>query len=137
MSSTIKINTSGIKAAEEDILKALGLTALGLQKRVRDADVVPRDTGQLEDVKFYVDDSRIDSGIVSLVFEGPYARRLYYHPEYKFHREPWTDKQGRKHDGNPNAQGLWMSLWEPGGVYADVPQKLFEEIIKQIMGGNL
>lgn len=137
MSSTIKINTSGIKAAEEDILRALGLTALGLQKRVRDADVVPRDTGQLEDVKFYVDDSRIDAGVVSLVFEGPYARRLYYHPEYNFHREPWTDSQGRNHDGNPNAQGLWMSLWEPGGIYADVPQEIFEEIIQQIMGGSL
>ena len=135
--STIKINTNGIKAVEEDILRALALTALSLQKRVRAAEVVPRDTGQLEDVKFYIDDSRIKSGIVSLVFEGPYARRLYYHPEYNFHREPWTDKQGRDHDGNPNAQGLWMSFWEPGGVYADEPQKIFEEIIKQIMGGNL
>ena len=135
--STIKINTKGIKAAEEDILKALGLTALGLQKKVREADVVPRDTGQLEDVKFFVDDSRIKEGIVSLVFEGPYARRLYYHPEYNFHREPWTDKQGRNHDGNPNAQGLWMSLWEPGGIYEDVPQEIFNEIIEQIMGGNL
>lgn len=124
--STIKINTSGIKAAEEDILRALGLTALSLQKRVRDAEVVPRDTGQLEDVKFFVDDSNIADGVVSLVFEGPYARRLYYHPEYNF-----------RHDQNPSAQGLWMSLWEPGGVYGEEPQKLFEEIIGQIMGGSL
>lgn len=133
----IKINTNGIKAAEGEILRALALTALALQRQVREADVVPRDSGQLEDVKFFVDDSNIANGIVSLVFEGPYARRLYYHPEYNFHREPWTDKQGRQHDGNPNAQGLWMSLWEPGGVYGDEPQRLFDEIIQQIMGGNL
>lgn len=133
----IKINTSGIKAAEEDILRALALTALALQKKVREAEVVPRDSGQLEDVKFYVDDSNLSNGIVSLVFEGPYARRLYYHPEYNFHREPWTDSKGNQHDGNPNAQGLWMSLWEPGGVYGDEPQALFDEIIQQIMGGNL
>lgn len=133
----IKINTKGIKAAEDDILRALGITALALQKKVREADVVPRDTGQLEDVKFFVDDSDIRNGVVSLVFEGPYARRLYYHPEYNFHREPWVDKNGQRHDGNPNAQGLWMSLWEPGGVYADQPQELFAAIIEQIMGGNL
>ena len=126
MSSTIKINTNGIKAAEGDILRALGLTALSLQKRVRDAEVVPRRTGQLEDVKFFVDDSNIANGVVSLVFEGPYARRLYYHPEYNF-----------SHAENPNAQGLWMSFWEPGGAYGEMPQELFEEIIKQIMGGNL
>ena len=124
--SSIKINTRGIKAAESDILRALGITALSLQKRVRDAEIVPRDTGQLEDVKFFVDDSRIKEGIVSLVFEGPYARRLYYHPEYNF-----SPKE------NPNAQGLWMAPWLPGGENEDVPQKLFEEIIKQIMGGSL
>ena len=122
----IKINTKGIKAVESDILRALALTALALQKRVRDAEVVPRDTGQLEDVKFFVDDSNLANGTASLVFEGPYARRLYYHPEYNFQKTQ-----------NLNAQGLWMSLWEPGGVYGDEPQKLFEEIIQQIIGGAL
>jgi hypothetical protein len=124
--STIKINTKGIKAAEHDILRALGLTALSLQRRVREAEVVPRRSGQLEDVKFFIDDSNIKNGVVSLVFEGPYARRLYYHPEYNF-----------SHAENPNAQGLWMSLWEPGGIYGEEPQELFNEIIGQIMGGNL
>lgn len=124
--SGIKINTNGIKAAEDQILRGLGLTALALQRRVREAEVVPRDTGQLEDVKFFVDDSQIENGVVSLVFEGPYARRLYYHPEYNFQTV-----------NNANAQGLWMSLWEPGGIYADEPQKLFGEIMAQIMGGNL
>jgi hypothetical protein len=124
--STIKINTKGIKAAEDDILRALGLTALSLQRRVREAEVVPRRSGQLEDVKFFIDDSNIKNGVVSLVFEGPYARRLYYHPEYNF-----------SHAENPNAQGLWMSLWEPGGIYGEEPQELFNEIIGQIMGGNL
>lgn len=133
----VKIDTKGLDAIEDDIRRALALTALVLQKKVREADVVPRDSGQLEDVKFYVDDSRIDDFIVSLVFEGPYARRLYFHPEYNFHREPWVDKEGNQHDGNPNAQGLWMSLWEPGGIYGDEPQKLFVEILKQITGGSL
>lgn len=122
----IHIDTKGIKAAEEDLLRALALTALSLQRRVREADVVPRDTGQLEDVKFFVDDSQLEKGVVSLVFEGPYARRLYYHPEYNF-----------SHAENPNAQGLWMSLWEPGGVYGDEPQEIFNEILAQIMGGAL
>lgn len=34
----------------------------------------------------------------------PYARRLYFHPEYNFQKV-----------NNPNAQGLWAEPWLPGG----------------------
>ena len=44
----------------------------------------------------FVDDTSLNSGECSLMTEGPYARRLYYHPEYNFR----TDEiQTQKADG--------------------------------------
>lgn len=36
-------------------------------------------------------------GTGKIIWETPYARRLYYNPQYNFSR-----------DSNPNAQGLWF-----------------------------
>ena len=91
-----------------------------LQDRIREEQVIPRDTGALQGVKFFVDDSMRDAGIVMLVNEGPYARRLYYHPEYNF-----------RQDKNKNAQGMWFSLWQRGGYYEKEPQEIFERIMKK------
>jgi hypothetical protein len=57
-------------------------------------------------------------------FNTPYARRLYYHPEYNFR----TDK-------NPNAQGRWMDMYLPGGEEEDFAQDTFSALLKQLAGG--
>ena len=109
---------------------ALVATMGELQDRIREEQVIPRDMGALQGEKFYVDDSMKDEGIVSLVNEGPYARRLYYHPEYNFQTESWIDANGVQHGGNRNAQGMWFSLWQKGGYYEDEPQEIFEKIME-------
>ena len=69
----------------------------------------------------------------------PYARRLYYHPDYKFHKGPWeeewVDKEGKKHhvkhDGNPYAKGYWFEDWKPGGRKADFVLDTFKKNLKK------
>ena len=122
----ITINSGVVKALEAEMNRALAISMGVLQDRIREAQVIPRDTGALQGEKFYLDDSGMNNGVVKLVHEGPYARRLYYHPEYNFR----TDK-------NPNAQGLWFSLWQEGGIYQNEPTEYYENTLRQILGGKL
>jgi hypothetical protein len=54
---------------------------------------IPKDTGELERSSLRA--SNIGQGV--LRWDTPYARRLYYNPQYTFSK-----------DVNPNAQGLWF-----------------------------
>lgn len=123
---SVKIDKKAVGELEEAMRKALKIMAYELQSRIRDAQVIPRDTGALQNEKFYVDDRRVKEGIVALVNEGPYARRLYYHPEYNFRK-----------DKNPNAQGLWFSLWQNGGIYEHEPVDIYEDALAEILKGKL
>ncbi len=112
-------------------LKALALTAEVLMDEIRDEQIIPRDLGTLQNEKFYVDTSTLNKGYVSLVFEGPYARRLYYHPEYNFQRESRVDDNGVQHGGNINAQAYWMTPWLPGGKYEKRPHEIFKALLEK------
>ena len=140
--STVKMNMPRIKQLTHAASVALSLTAEALHTEVVQAQVVPRKDGALQGEKMFVDQSKISSGKVSLVHEGPYARRLYYHPEYNFHKGPWeeewVDKEGKKHhvkhDGNPNAKGHWFEDWEEGGSKADFVPEAFKKLYKKAGG---
>lgn len=132
--SRVRINSTNINRINQVSKTALEQTAEALHTEIVQAQVVPRKDGALQGEKFYVDTSKLARGKVKLVFEGPYARRLYYHPEYNFHREAWIDPQGRSHDGNPNAKGHWLDDWLPGGQYQDFVRHTFEELVTQLGG---
>lgn len=140
--STVKLNMSRIRELTQAASKALELTAGSLHDEIAQARVVPRKDGTLSGEAFFVDTSESRNGKVTLVHATPYARRLYYHPEYHFHTGPWeeewTDREGKhhhvKHDGNPNAQGKWFNDWLPGGKYADFATKSFKQFYKQLGG---
>lgn len=83
---------------------ALILTAEQLMTAVVQAQVMPFAQGTLQGEATFVDDSEKASGHVYIVSSTPYARRLYYHPEYHFSTEE-----------NPNAKGKWYTEWTPGG----------------------
>ena len=117
----IIIDAKSIWELEQKMKNALVATMGILQDRIREEQVIPRDTGALQGEKFFVDDSMRDKGIVQLVNEGPYARRLYYHPEYNF-----------RQDKNENAQGMWFTLWQSGGYFEKEPQEIFEKILKSL-----
>ena len=125
----IKFADEILKELEPKALKALVLTAEVLVEEIRDEHIIPRDQGALQGEKFYIDRTTLDKGYVSLVFEGPYARRLYFHPEYNFTRESYVDKNGVQHGGNENAQAYWMTPWLPGGRYQNRPHEIFQALL--------
>lgn len=122
MSNDVKVvfNPRKLKEVDEKVYKALGLTAKVLQDEVRQAQIVPRYTGNLQNEGFFVDPKTASKGYVRMQFTPPYARRLYFHPEYRFR----TDK-------NPNAQGLWMRPWQKGGAKEKRPAQIFEGLLKR------
>lgn len=142
VSSKVNINMSKIRQLDQAAIRALELTAENLHEEIVQAQVIPRKDGALQGESFFVDKTESNSGKVTLVHAEPYARRLYFHPEYHFHKGPWeeewTDKEGKhhhvKHDGNPNAKGKWFEDWEPGGKYEDIAVKEFKELYRRLAG---
>lgn len=113
------LDQNAIKNIERKAFKCLGMTAKVLQDDIRQAQVVPRDLGTLQGEAFLADTSTEQKGYVTLKFQTPYARRLYFHPEYNF-----------RTDQNPNAQGMWLKPWMKGGKYQNRPQEILEKLLK-------
>ena len=79
--------------------------------------------GTLQNESTFVDYRENKSGKVSLVSSTPYARRLYFHPEYHFDKGE-----------NPDAKGKWYEDWLPGGKHEDFCQKAFAQLYKRLVG---
>lgn len=123
VSSAIKLNMPKIKQLTQAQVTALEQTAEALHTEVMQAQVFPRDTGNLQNESTFVDYSDSSKGKVSIVSSTPYARRLYFHPEYHFQKGE-----------NPNARGKWYANWLPGGSQADFAVNAFKNIYRRLTG---
>lgn len=123
VTSTVKLNIPRIRQLSDAAVKALEMTAEAVHTEVVQAQVMPFDTGHLQGDATFVDCSNSAQGKVSLVSSTPYARRLYYHPEYNFQTKE-----------NPNARGNWYEDWLPGGSKADFAPNTFKKIYKKVGG---
>ena len=124
VSSAIKLNMPKIKQLTQAQVTALEQTAEAmLHTEVTHAQVFPFDTGNLQNESTFVDYSESGKGKVSIVSSTPYARRLYFHPEYHFQKGE-----------NPNARGKWYEDWIPGGSQADFAVKAFKNIYRRLTG---
>lgn len=121
--STVTLNRRKIRLLDKATIRTLEKTAEALHTEVVQAQVVPRDTGALQGEKMFVDISESSIGHVDLIHEGPYARRLYFHPEYHFQKTE-----------NPNAEGKWFEDWLPGGEHEDFAQDTFNKLYKKEAG---
>lgn len=121
--STVKMNVPRIKQLTKAAAVALEMTGEALHAEVAQAQVMPFDKGGLQGEGTFVDYGASGQGKVTLVSSTPYARRLYYHPEYNFQT-----------DENPNAKGNWYEDWEPGGSKADFAPKAFKRFYKKAGG---
>ncbi len=121
--STVKMNMPRIRQLTGAAVKALELTAEALHTEVVQAQVMPRDTGNLQNESTFVDYSQSARGKASLVSSTPYARRLYYHPEYNFQT-----------DENPSAQGEWYKDWLPGGKKENFAPEAYKVFFKKLGG---
>ena len=123
VNSVVKLNLPKIQQITGAQINALEQTADLLRTEVDQAQVFPRDTGHLQDESTFLDKSESKLGKVSIISSTPYARRLYFHPEYHF-------QTGE----NPNARGKWYTDWLPGGKEADFAAKAFKEIYRRLTG---
>lgn len=123
VTSRVKMNMPRIKQLTQASVKALEMTAQALHTEVVQTQVMPFDGGHLQEDSTFVDYSDSQSGRVTLVSSTPYARRLYYHPEYNFQT-----------DENPFAGGEWYQPWLPGGKSENFARDAFKKIYKKVGG---
>lgn len=114
----VKLNLGNIQLVKSDCNRVLKKTADAIKTDLTNSQTLPFDTGQLQNRSCFVDDSKVKSGKVSIVYDTPYARRLYYHPEYNFKKEK-----------NPNAGGMWFEPYINGNKKA-YPINVFMRFMK-------
>lgn len=120
----IKLNDSNISKLIESQKQAIEMTMDAVLRDIITSAVVPKEHGILEESGF-VDTSQLNKLVVSIIFDTPYARRLYWHPEYNFR----TDK-------NVNAQGKWMQVYVDGekkDFIKDTYIKFFKQLSKGVV----
>lgn len=134
VTSKIKLNLPLLKQLDTAQQTALRNTTDALLKQIKNSQVMPFDTGNLQNESTFADYANLAEGETKIVSSTPYARRLYFHPEYKFHRAVWVDKDGKKHGANKNAGGKWLAPWLKGGTRQNFCQKAFTRFYKQEAG---
>ncbi len=120
---TIKLNMAAISQLCSAQIEALEQTADTLHTEVIQKQVMPFNTGNLQEESTFIDNSQSSKGKASIVSSRPYARRLYFHPEYNF-----------KKDENPNAKGEWYEDYVPGGKYDTFAQEAYKKLYRRIAG---
>ena len=73
----LELNQEAIKKIQDAAIKALPLTMESMKTEINNMQVVPKETGNLEEsVK-----TGVEKGKGYISYNTPYARRLYYHPD--------------------------------------------------------
>ena len=119
VSSTIKLNEAKLKELTKQQYVSLAQTADAVLTDLRDSQTMPFDTGNLQNDSTFLDDSQKEKGRVSIVSATPYARRLYYHPEYDF-----------RHTNNAKAGGKWFEPYISGNK-SDFIVNAFKDLLKR------
>lgn len=103
MKVTSKVFKGKVKAIDKSMQTALVKSVDAMRDDLIQSQTMPFDTGTMQNKSMSVDSSKKEQGQVRLVTDTPYARRLYFHPEYNFRK-----------DKNPNAQGKWLETYITG-----------------------
>lgn len=123
MKVSVKMNRGAVRRLSEAQAKALSMTASEILSRTRNDGVMPFDIGTMQNESTFVDDSKILSGTVSIAVDTPYARRLYFNPDYDFNRMK-----------NVNAGGEWFEGWITGKRKKEAI-KIYKQFYKRTAGG--
>lgn len=121
--SKVKIDHTVITRLTSAQVTALEKTAEALHTEVVQAQVIPFDTGNLQNESTFVDYRNVRKGAVTLVSSTSYVRRLYFHPEYHFQKEE-----------NPNAKGKWLEEWCPGGGQEEFSRNAYKGFYRREVG---
>ena len=117
----VKINDNLYSNVDSKLTLALLRTTDGIKTNVQTGLTMPFDTGELQNRSMFVDSSQAESNKVAyIVNDTPYARRLYFHPEYNFDQTC-----------NPQAGAQWFEPYVSGDK-KDYAQELFKERLKEL-----
>lgn len=119
----VTYNTANIRRIEADAQLALIKTADAIKTDLQQSQTMPFESGQLQNRSTFVDGSKVSSGKASVISDTPYARRLYFHPEYNF-----STKE------NPDAGGAWFEPYI-SGAKKDYAKKIFAVFMQRSLGG--
>lgn len=117
VTSRVELNMSVLNMLDGAQYKALAQTADATLTELRDRQTMPFDTGNLQNDSTFVDDSQKTT--VSIVSSTPYARRLYFHPEYNYRR-----------GNNARAGGKWFESF----LNDDFIRNTYATLLKRIGG---
>lgn len=120
VSSKIKLNMPVVKQLDKAKQQALEQTGDALLTQVKNTQVMPFDTGNLQNENTC---AQSWNGTVKIVSSTPYARRLYFHPEYNFSRKE-----------NIAAGGKWFSPWLEGGTRQNFCSRAFVRFYRKEAG---
>lgn len=121
--STVTINRMRIQQLRAAQVKALEKTAEALHTNLVQSQTMPFRTGALQNENTFVDYSDSNKGHVSIVSSTPYARRLYFHPEYEFST-----------DENPYAGARWFDPYLEGGPKEDYAREVYGRFYRREAG---
>lgn len=128
MKVTVKLDRNAVRRISEAAKMAALDTLEEVKTDIVNSATMPFDDGDMQNHQTFVvvegedEINGIPSYFVSLVTGSPQARRLYYHPEYKF-------QQGK----NPNAGAFWLEPYISGKKSEFVETK-FTEIFREKAG---
>ena len=114
VTSRVELNYSVLNMLDGAQFEALAQTADATLTELRDRQVMPFDTGNLQNDSTSVDDTQKTT--VSIVTTAPQARRLYFHPEYNF-----------KRGNNAKAGGKWFESF----LNDDFIASAYAQLLKQ------
>lgn len=120
--SRVKLNSVKIKQLEEAAITALAQATDAVYSDLKNSETIPFAVGTLNDSTF-IDLSEVKQGKTYIVSSTPYARRLYYHPEYHFYKGE-----------HKNAGGKWFAPYEEGGKKSSLMVEQFKENYKRLAG---
>lgn len=118
----VSLYTDKIEQLQRAAQQAFELTVAAVLTDMQQSQTVPKDVGELERSGFTEVD--VQKMVARIIFDTPYARRLYWHPEYDF-----------RQDKNQYAGGLWMQPYIDGNKKNFV-KETYKSFLKQL-GGNL
>lgn len=122
VSSKVKLNYPKIRQLDNATVTSLEKTIDALHTEVIQAQVMPFDTGNMQNDNTFPDYSKSKQGKVSLITSTPYSRRMYFHPEYNFQTKE-----------NANARGNWYEPWI-SGKEKDFCKNTFSKFYKKEAG---
>ncbi len=132
--STVKINRNMIRKLTRQAIVSLEQTGEAVHTDLVQSQTMPfgedvkkdgktvHPGGYMQNTQTFVDYKDSKRGSVSIVSSTPYARRMYFHPEYNFSKLE-----------NPNAGGKWFQPYIDG-TRKEFVRKTFASLYKRNTG---